>query len=351
MKHNKPNNIIRQLLFGFGILLYRVGLARAVIGLSSGRVRALLYHAVETQTNDWTEGLGVNVTPEEFAANLDYFQKYYNVVDVMDLTSDHKIRRPLIITFDDGYESVATQAAPLLTERSMPATVYLISRAVKGELVWVNLLNRALRHAPDQMRKILDTIPPLANAENKSEVLRTVQETFEPAAIESLCEKILDAVPLEELEPESALYMNQDTIKALHENNIQFGFHTRDHYNMGLCSREDIVSQLDKSDISDLLNSESFAYPFGYFNEHAIGCVEADGYEHIMTVGNNNRRFCQRHMDRVEVFTADPAKVFAYLEVVEPIISVVRRLVLTMKGRYNTRAPSSTSSTTPARTR
>ena len=78
MNFNQPKKSFRQLLFGFGVLLYRFGLARLVIGLSPNRLRAMLYHAVEPRTNDWTEGLGVNVTPEEFAANLDYFQKYYN---------------------------------------------------------------------------------------------------------------------------------------------------------------------------------------------------------------------------------------------------------------------------------
>jgi len=351
MKHNQPNNLIRQLLFGFGVLLYRIGLARVVIGLTPRRVRALLYHAVEPTTNDWTEGLGVNVTPEEFAANLDYFQTYYNVVDVMDLVSDEKLRRPLVITFDDGYQSVFDHAAPALVSRNMPATVYLISRAVNGELVWVNLLNRALHHAPEATRQVTASIPKLAAANTNREILRTVQEDFEPAAIELLCTKILEAVPLAELEPPTPLYMNRESIQSLQSQNIHFGFHTRDHYNMGLCSREDVVTQLDKSEVEEVLDSDSFAYPFGYFNEHAIQCVEADGYQRIMTVGNNNRRFCTHHLDRIEVFTDNPAHVFAHIEVVEPIISVVRRLVLTMKGRYNTRAPSSTSSTTPARTR
>jgi len=147
------------------------------------------------------------------------------------------------------------------------------------------------------------------------------------------------------------MYMNRDCINSLRSSGISFGFHTRDHYNMGLCSPEDLNTQLDCSDIKDVLDSDSFAYPFGYFNEHAIKCVEAEGYQRIMTVGNNNRRYCDLHLDRIEVFTANPAHVFAHIEIVEPIISLVRRMVLTMKGRYNTRAPASTSSRASASTR
>lgn len=342
MKKLKLKRKLRQFLFFVGIVLFHLGLARMVIALSPNRLRSMLYHAVEPETHDWTEGLGVNVTPEEFAANLDYFQKYYNVVDVMDVMASGNgevPRCPLIITFDDGYQSVATHAAPALIERSMPATVYLITRAVNGELVWVNLLNRALHHSPNEMQAVLKSIPELAHATSNEDVIRTVQTEFVPSQIESLCNKVLAAIPATELEPSEPLYMDRETIASLQQQNIHFGFHSRDHYNMGLCSRKDIKIQIDKTGLEDCLDRDSFAYPFGYFNEHAIRCLEADNYRHLMTVGNNNQRFSEFHVDRVEVFTGNPAYVFARLEVVEPIISNLRRIALTLKGSYNSSEP------------
>ncbi len=348
MKYNQPNNLIRKMLFGLGVLLYRVGLARAVIGLSPNRVRALLYHAVDPVTDDWTEGLGVNVTPNEFAANLDFFKDHYNVIDVMDTLNADLPKRPLVITFDDGYQSVAEHAAPALIERSMPATVYLISRAVNGELVWVNLLNRALRYEPEKTFEVTRSIPQLAKASTNRDVMHTVQEHFEPADIEDLCEKLVTAISLEALTPEKPLYMSRETILDLQKQNIHFGFHTKDHFNMSLCSPDDLGKQLDSSDITDCMDSSSFAYPFGYFNKQAVKHVESKNYQRIMTVGNNNARFSPIHTDRIEVFTASPAHVFAHIEVVEPVISLLRRIVLTVKGRYNTRALSSTAKSTEA---
>ena len=268
-------------------------------------------------------------------------------IDVMDAVSETRPRCSLVITFDDGYQSVATHAAPALIQRSMPATIYLITRAVDGELVWVNLLNRALNHAPERVREVARSIPELAEAKTDREIIRTVQVKFTPAQIVSLCEKVEAAIPAEELEPPEPLYMNRETILSLQQQDIHFGFHTRDHFNMSLCSREDIVSQLDKKDLEDCLDSDSFAYPFGYFNEEAIHCLESDGYQRIMTVGNNNKRFCRAHLDRIEVFTANPAHVFSTIEVVEPVISNIRRIVLTLKGRYNTRESSHSASETP----
>jgi len=266
MKHNQPNNWIRKLLFAFGVALFHFGLAHVIISLSSRRVRALLYHSIDSQTNDWTEGLGVNVTPAEFAANLAYFHKYYNVVDVMDVAAQPALKRPLVITFDDGYKNILTHAAPVLQQYNMPATVYLISRATNGELVWVNLLNRALRHAPEKTRKLLRRWPELSSDHSNQAIIRTVQEHFTPTAIEALCTEIRNAFSAATLAPETDLYLNRDDIHSLTQQNIRFGFHTRDHYNMGICTHNEVISQLNTNDIADLLNSRSFAYPFGYFN-------------------------------------------------------------------------------------
>jgi len=290
----------------------------------------VLYHAVEPTTSGWTVGLGVNVTPEEFAANLDYFQEYYNVIGSLETTEGDLPRCPLAISFDDGYQSVATHAAPALLERSMPATVYLITRAVNGELVWVNLLNRALNRAPKIMQSVLESIPELAEAKSEEEIISIVQQEFLPAEIESLCEQVIAAVPARQLDPPEPLYMDRETIDSLRQQGIQFGFHSRDHFNMGLCSREDLKSQLDTTGLEGCLDSDTFAYPFGYFNKDAISILEADGYQHIMTVGNNNRRFSNAHKDRTEVFTGNPAHVFSQIEVVEPmhVFSLYRRPAL-----------------------
>jgi len=321
MTAGKPDNRIRKTLHTAGVLLYRMGLASTVIKLSSKRVRTLLYHAVEPTSDAFTAGLNVSVTPETFAANLDYFKKHYNVVPMSAIESGELPDRTLTITFDDGYYSVYQHAMPALHERDLSACVYLITRALEGRAVWVNLLNYALIEHHEKTREVLDNIDELAGVDKDTSVIAHVQHHFKPAQIEGLCDALLAALPQINTD---GLYVNEDDISKMQAHGLYFGFHTRDHYNLRNCSDAELEEQLDNSGCTHVMNSNTFAYPFGYFNAGAVSHVEDQNYQRIMTVGNNNKVFSERHLDRTEVFTDNPAELFAQLEIVEPIIAKLR---------------------------
>ncbi len=349
MKQGKPNNAVRKILTALGVVLYHAGLAAVVIRLSPRRVRALLYHAVEDSPCAYTKGLGVSVTSSQFAANLDYFKRYYNVVSVNDLNSEPLPRRTLVITFDDGYASVFHNAAPALHARNLPACVYLISRAVRGELVWVNLLNYAIRMHPKSAFQALAAFPDLAQLQNARQIIVRVQQYFSPAEITAVYKALHSVIPIPE---DLKLYANATEILAMQRRGMQFGFHTRDHFNLRNCNDGELLQQLDASELKELTNTNSFAYPFGYFNAEAVKQTSRRGYSCIMTVGNNNDRFSQQHLDRTEVFTANSAMLFAQLEVVEPVVAWLRKRLL---GRRPTRSagssvsPASSVTKTPAK--
>lgn len=321
MTAGKPDNLLRKTLHTAGIFIYRIGLASAVVKLNSKRIRTLLYHAVEPTSDAFTDGLNVSVTPEMFAANLDYFKKHYNVVPMSTIESGEVPDRALTITFDDGYYSVYQYAMPALHERDLSACVYLISRAVEGRAVWVNLLNCALREHHESTLEVLANFDELTDVPKDSNVIAHVQHHFKPAQIEALCDALLVALPQINSE---GLYANEADIRDMQAHGMYFGFHTRDHYNLRNCSDAELEEQLDNSGCTHVMNSNTFAYPFGYFNTGAVSQVEDKNYLRIMTVGNNNNVFSKLHLDRTEVFTDNPAELFAQLEIVEPIIAKLR---------------------------
>ncbi|MFK7995822.1 MAG: polysaccharide deacetylase family protein [Granulosicoccus sp.] len=322
MTDGKPNNVLRKVLRGVGVFAYRAGLAPVVIKLNSNRVRTLLYHAVEPESDSFTEGLNVSVTPEVFAANLDYFKKHYNVVPMSAIESGELPDKPLVITFDDGYLSVYEHAMPALRERGLPACIYLISRAVQGGIVWVNLLNHALSKHAEKTHEVLQKFNALSTLTDKSSIIACVQNSFTPGQIEVLCSSLTEALP--EINFDS-LYANKAQILEMQEYGLQFGFHTRDHYNLRNCSDSELEEQFDNAGCESVMNSNTFAYPFGYFNRRALVHLEDKPYQRIMTVGNNNDMYWDKHQDRAELFTGNPAELFAQLEVVEPVIARLRK--------------------------
>jgi peptidoglycan/xylan/chitin deacetylase (PgdA/CDA1 family) len=109
------------------------------------RIVILMYHKI-------TEGLSTNEY-ERSAADFENDLKYlagnnFEVIPMEDLpllaSGEKKLNsNAAIITFDDGYESNYTLAAPLLTKYSMPATFFLITEMmdsteyIKWSQVWV----------------------------------------------------------------------------------------------------------------------------------------------------------------------------------------------------------------------
>ena len=74
-----------------------------------------------------------NVPPEEFSAQLDYLQKNgYTTMTLQDfMRAKHGKSqlpdKPVVLTFDDGYENLYDEMLPILEAHGMTAVVYVIT--------------------------------------------------------------------------------------------------------------------------------------------------------------------------------------------------------------------------------
>ncbi|MGQ7843334.1 polysaccharide deacetylase family protein [Granulosicoccus sp. 3-233] len=312
---------LRSLLRATGVCLYHLGLARAIINLSPERIRTLLYHAVEEQPGSHTAGLGMSISPGTFSRHLDYYRRHYNVVSMQELVRGRLAPRTAVLTFDDGYASVGENAVPALEKRGMPATIYLIGKAVDGGMVWVNQLNHALNRHPKATMTLIHSMPGLANIA-REDVLQHVQTTFPPQMIEQLMAR------LEKVAPPAAnaaqLFLNREQISELKTHGMSFGFHSNDHYNLRLCSEQTLRQQLDSSALDDLLDSRTFAYPFGYCGDREADRLEARGFQRTMLVQEQTPHPRKSNLMRSEPTGSSAARVFAQLEVEEPLMRWLR---------------------------
>ena len=85
----------------------------------------LLYH------NVGRDGAYLTVTPENFAAQIDFlFKNEYNIISLHDLADNLAHGRPVkpktvVLTFDDGFTGVYDFVFPILRERHIPATFFI----------------------------------------------------------------------------------------------------------------------------------------------------------------------------------------------------------------------------------
>ncbi len=95
----------------------------------------------------------VSATPSEFAAQIDYLCKYYNIVSLDEcLAWIYEARslppRALMITFDDGYRDNLTHALPILAARKIPFILFPATGYLEDERVFFwDWVGEAFRHS------------------------------------------------------------------------------------------------------------------------------------------------------------------------------------------------------------
>ncbi|HSX85667.1 MAG TPA: polysaccharide deacetylase family protein, partial [Cellvibrio sp.] len=111
---------------GQKILLTAIVLALAAVSMSTRAAVVLQYHHVSESTPAST-----SVTPALFKQHMDYLAEHeFKIVPLPELVKQLKAGKALpdktvAITFDDAYESVYSEAYPLLKKRGWPFTVFI----------------------------------------------------------------------------------------------------------------------------------------------------------------------------------------------------------------------------------
>ena len=108
------------------------------------QIPVLSYHKIDTRYE-----FGVNViSPGKFQKQMQYLHSEgFSPINFHQLLNDKLPEKPIIITFDDGYECVFTHAIPILKKYNFTAVIFVITDFM-GELnTWdANIGNIYFRH-------------------------------------------------------------------------------------------------------------------------------------------------------------------------------------------------------------
>lgn len=104
----------------------RVGVSRLVPATGNA---VLMHHSVGAGTGNVR---GRTLPTAEFRDQVRRLDTEYEFVDLPTVLEESDERR-IAVTFDDGFRTVATEAAPVLREFSVPATCFLIADRIGGE--------------------------------------------------------------------------------------------------------------------------------------------------------------------------------------------------------------------------
>ena len=108
---------------------------------------ALMYHHIGTLTNPQDEQFPFTITPQMFEKQLLFLkQNGYEIASEHNIlhayqTGHTPIAKPVLLTFDDGYEDNYTALFPLLQKYQAHALIFLITDRVgtPGYLTWAQI--------------------------------------------------------------------------------------------------------------------------------------------------------------------------------------------------------------------
>ncbi|MGW7301136.1 polysaccharide deacetylase family protein [Streptomyces sp. NPDC054829] len=209
--------------------------------MSRGAVRddtavpILMYHAVSAEPNDATRTL--SVSPEAFEEQMAVVADLgLTPVGTAELADRWRRGRPLparpvLVTFDDGYEGVHRHALPVLAKHGFPATVFVSTGWLRG---------------PYDTGGALDTM------------------------------------------------LDFDQVRELAAAGVEIGGHSHTHPQLDQLPEEELRRELIlcKEIVSDQLGTvpASFAYPYGYSDRRVRRAVRETGYAQALAVGNGLAR-------------------------------------------------------------
>ena len=127
---------MKKLLFA---ALHCLRITRFAAWWNRRRVVFLCYHGVtRSPAPRPSDPHGLHVYHERFARQLAFLRRNYNLISLDNYLAAAGEGRQLpdyslVVTFDDGFRNFLTVAAPMLAERNIPATVFVITDYAAGE--------------------------------------------------------------------------------------------------------------------------------------------------------------------------------------------------------------------------
>lgn len=101
----------------------------------------LMYHQV-AEIPLAQDPRGLAVSPSRFEQQMNYlYENGFHCITLYDVVRNNRDgwklpSRPIVITFDDGYQNVLTNASPILNKYGFTATIFLVANQLGTESNW-----------------------------------------------------------------------------------------------------------------------------------------------------------------------------------------------------------------------
>lgn len=281
MKKRTPRSVMKR---GFFLTLENTGLNHVVRWLKRDEINAVLYHGVMCNADcPGIVALGGMIERDVLIEHLKYYKAHYTILSFEQfldaMRSKTRVRRGILITFDDGYRSTFTEAIPLLEKMDIPAVIFVTTSSMNNKRVlWPNLLSFAIeqRGRTYLVEKLGEFGFPTPEALSDGNLINYTGSFCAPDFLENCCSSILEdnQWSYAELGKQLMLYADRDMVISASRLGITIGSHTVSHNNLALLSEEEQRREIWEAhrEISELTNvtfcEVPFSFPLGAYGRH-----------------------------------------------------------------------------------
>jgi peptidoglycan/xylan/chitin deacetylase (PgdA/CDA1 family) len=304
--YNMLKNISKHLLY---YSLYRSGLFKKG---NAGRLLILMYHGVTEK--DHTARFGRHLPAKQFEEHLLYFKKHFNILTLEEILKESAVgsrqvaagsrqqRKPLIaLTFDDGFENNLYVALPLLEKHKVPATFYIPTAALAGEILAADKIDivrngskekELIFNSATYIRKGQHRLLNKTTGENIYNSLLQLSPGNTRTALDIFSERYHFNDLLKQTDPECYRLMNGAQLKQFSSSPyVSIGSHAHTHFALSLCSNIELAYELSfsKTELERITGKkvDSVAFPYGAHNAAVVEQSKEKGYSNLLSAGRS----------------------------------------------------------------
>jgi peptidoglycan/xylan/chitin deacetylase (PgdA/CDA1 family) len=272
---------------------------------SRGKALILMYHRFSET------GEGISTPARRFAEQLDYLTQHYRIAPLSEVAGYLQSGKPMpsglaVVTIDDGYRDAYEIAFPILRERKVPATLFVVTDFVDRKCwLWTDKLRYLTARAESRVFEaavngralrieLSGRAARLQAAEQINGQLKRMTDDAKDEAIERLASVF--GVGLPALPPPELSSLTPDELREMDAAGVEIGSHTVTHQILTKVSGERLRYELreSRSRLESILGRKVtlLGYPNGNHNRSVQKEAARAGYRCAVTAdyGLNNGR-------------------------------------------------------------
>ncbi len=295
-------------------------------------VTCVLHHHVGTESA-YEAGLNITTSPSAYTAQIDWLSARYTFISLEQLLSGELPQKPLLLTFDDAFQSVLDTVRAVLAPRGIPSVFFINPALVEEGGISLDSVLAWATHTAGfvEVCRILD----LPERTDLGEIVVQDMAALGSAKRQQIIRILIDKLGRPNLTPRAPL-ITAEGVRELKSLGVEIGNHTNTHVHCRSLSageREtEIVEAKARLEALSGQKVRSLSIPYGHENDltpEVLDCARASGHEAIFLVHSrtNLRRLAPDIWYRTSLHNETPQQLRKEIST-KPLLRTLKNMLL-----------------------